>query len=93
MSSWTGGAAAAEADAAKLKEFEGKTDPADKEATALLEEMRAHTAKLAALRKNEDPRLSFSTPEFKEASRVFAEAFKVCRSGRRADGAGGWLQP
>ena len=30
-------------------------------------------------RKNEDPRLSFSTPEFKEAQRVFTENFKVRR--------------
>ena len=36
-----------------------------------------HTEKLKAHRKNEDPRLSFTTPEFKEASRVFTEAYKV----------------
>lgn len=30
------------------------------------------------MRKNEDPRLSFSTPEFKEAQRIFTDAFKVC---------------
>ena len=29
------------------------------------------------MRKNEDPRLSFSTPEFKEAQRVFTDGFKV----------------
>lgn len=29
------------------------------------------------MRKNEDPRLSFSTPEFKEAQRVFTDNFKV----------------
>ena len=29
------------------------------------------------MRKNEDPRLSFSTPEFKEAQRIFTDAFKV----------------
>lgn len=28
-------------------------------------------------RKNEDPRLSFSTPEFKEAQRKFTDGFKV----------------
>merc|ERR1712176_577238 len=28
------------------------------------------------MRKNEDPRLSFSTPEFKEAQRVFSDGFK-----------------
>ena len=29
------------------------------------------------MRKNEDPRLSFSTPEFKEAQRIFTDGFKV----------------
>ena len=29
------------------------------------------------MRKNEDPRLSFSTPEFKEAQRTFTDGFKV----------------
>ena len=32
---------------------------------------------LEALRRDEDPRLSFSTPEFKEAQRVFTDGFKV----------------
>ena len=32
---------------------------------------------LEDLRKNEDPRLSFATPEFKEAQRAFTERFKV----------------
>ena len=32
---------------------------------------------LEDMRKNEDPRLSFSTPEFKEAQRVFTDGFKV----------------
>ena len=32
---------------------------------------------LEEMRKNEDPRLSFSTPEFKEAQRQFTDAFKV----------------
>jgi hypothetical protein len=31
------------------------------------------------MRKNEDPRLSFSTPEFKEAQRIFTDAFKARR--------------
>ena len=35
------------------------------------------TPQLQDQRKNEDPRLSFSTPEFKEAQRVFTENFKV----------------
>ena len=34
-------------------------------------------AQLEEMRKNEDPRLSFSTPEFKEAQRQFTDAFKV----------------
>ncbi len=29
------------------------------------------------MRKNEDPRLSFSTPEFKEAQRIFTDNLKV----------------
>ena len=33
---------------------------------------------LEEMRKNEDPRLSFSTPEFKEAQRIFTDNFKVC---------------
>ena len=32
---------------------------------------------LQDLKKNEDPRLSFSTPEFKEAQRIFTDNFKV----------------
>ncbi len=39
--------------------------------------MRAHTEKLAQYRKHEDPRLSFTTPEFKEASRIFSDNFKA----------------
>ena len=34
-------------------------------------------AQLEEMRKNEDPRLSFSTPEFKEAQRIFTDNFKV----------------
>ena len=34
---------------------------------------REHTKKLEEARQFEDPRLSFSTPEFKEASRIFTE--------------------
>jgi hypothetical protein len=51
--------------------------------------MRAHTEKLAQYRKHEDPRLSFTTPEFKEASRQFQEAFKarmrLCNCGHLID--------
>lgn len=50
------------------------------------QEMRAHTDKLAAYRKHEDPRLSFTTPEFKEASRTFSDNFKA-RRGRAGAGA------
>lgn len=32
------------------------------------------------MRKNEDPRLSFSTPEFKEAQRIFTDGLKVKRT-------------
>ncbi|KAL6780997.1 hypothetical protein ACKKBG_A09345 [Auxenochlorella protothecoides x Auxenochlorella symbiontica] len=63
-------------DTDKLKEFEKRTDPNDKNAQALLEEMRQHIKKLEDMRKNEDPRLSFSTPEFKEAQRIFTDGFK-----------------
>ena len=32
---------------------------------------------LEEMRKNEDPRLSFSTPDFKEAQQMFSDSFKV----------------
>lgn len=35
---------------------------------------------LEQMRKNEDPRLSFSTPEFKEAQRIFTDNFKASGS-------------
>ncbi|CAK0733791.1 hypothetical protein CVIRNUC_000333 [Coccomyxa viridis] len=60
----------------KLADFEKRVNPNDKAQTDLLEEMRAHVKKLEELRKNEDPRLSFATPEFKEAQRMFTERFK-----------------
>ncbi|KAI8102684.1 hypothetical protein M9434_005483 [Picochlorum sp. BPE23] len=63
-------------DVDKLKEFEKRVDPNDKTAQTLLDEMRQHIKKLEDMRKNEDPRLSFSTPEFKEAQRTFTDAFK-----------------
>eukprot|EP00878_Enallax_costatus_P017447 GHUV01018327.1.p1 GENE.GHUV01018327.1~~GHUV01018327.1.p1 ORF type:complete len:108 (+),score=38.66 GHUV01018327.1:457-780(+) len=63
-------------DAQKLADFERQADPNDKEQQALLEEMRHHLKKLQDLKRNEDPRLSFCTPEFKEAQRTFTEAFK-----------------
>jgi len=39
--------------------------------------LRACALQLEEMRKNEDPRLSFSTPEFKEAQRIFTDNFKV----------------
>ena len=42
---------------------------------------------LEEMRKNEDPRLSFATPEFKDAQRTFTENFKVCSSEEP-----GWLK-
>jgi hypothetical protein len=85
---WTGGTREQEGDEAKLREFESRIDPSNKEQAGLLEEMRAHVDKLKAHRKHEDPRLSFSTPEFKEASRIFTENFKVGRRPLRGRGAG-----
>ena len=37
------------------------------------------SVQLEEIRNNEDPRLSFATPEFKEAQRTFTERFKVCQ--------------
>merc|ERR1719183_2921527 len=65
-----------DSDVDKLKEFERRVDPNDKNAQNLLDEMRQHVKKLEDMRKNEDPRLSFSTPEFKEAQRTFTDGFK-----------------
>merc|ERR1712159_201993 len=63
-------------DVNKLAEYESKVDKNDKEQMSLLEEMRRHVKKLEDLRKHEDPRLSFSTPEFREAQRIFTDNFK-----------------
>ena len=51
----------------------------------LLKQMKQHTEKLEKMREFEDPRLSFTTPEFKEAQRIFQENFKASRSRRRRD--------
>lgn len=51
----------------------------------LLEQMKQHTEKLEKMREFEDPRLSFTTPEFKEAQRIFQENFKASSSRRRRD--------
>eukprot|EP00873_Tetraselmis_striata_P046616 jgi/Tetstr1/466880/TSEL_011335.t1 len=63
-------------DVDKFKQFQQAANPNDKQQQALLEEMRKHVEKLSELRKNEDPRLSFSTPEFKKAQRTFTDNFK-----------------
>jgi hypothetical protein len=54
----------------------------ERPATASTAETHTHTTahlemQLEDMRKNEDPRLSFSTPEFKEAQRIFTDGFKV----------------
>ena len=41
-----------------------------------LSRARASPSQLEDLRKHEDPRLSFSTPEFREAQRIFTDNFK-----------------
>ena len=51
-------------------------DPKDREAKALLEEMRQHIAQLEKAQKFEDPRMSFCTPEFRDAQRVFTDNLK-----------------
>jgi hypothetical protein len=66
----------AQRDADTLKRFEGMDSGGNVEVAKLLEEMREHTEALAKQRKHEDPRLSFSTPEFKEFSRRFTDNFK-----------------
>jgi hypothetical protein len=76
-SKWTGGKEKHDEDAAKITDFEARADKNDKEQLSLLEEMKAHEQYLRRMRQAEDPRLSFSTPEFKEASRVFTENLKV----------------
>ncbi|KAL0044053.1 hypothetical protein WJX82_006009 [Trebouxia sp. C0006] len=65
-----------QADHEKLADYQKRADPNDKQAQTLLDEMRAHIKKLEEMRKNEDPRLSFSTPEFKEAQRMFTDNLK-----------------
>ena len=45
--------------------------------------MRQHTKRLEQMREHEDPRLSFTTPEFKEAQRVFQENYKARAFGAR----------
>jgi len=59
-----------------MADFEKRVDPNNKEQMSLLDEMRKHTEKLKKMQENEDPRLSFATPEFREAQRVFTENYK-----------------
>ncbi|EFJ52167.1 hypothetical protein VOLCADRAFT_87047 [Volvox carteri f. nagariensis] len=56
--------------------FERRADPGDREQQELLSEMRSQLKKLQDMTKDADPRLSFSTPEFKEAQRAFTDGFK-----------------
>merc|ERR1711988_316967 len=63
-------------DVEKLKQFEAAANPNDPQQAALLDEMKKHVEKLSEMRKNEDPRVSFSTPEFKKAQRTFQDNFK-----------------
>lgn len=65
-----------QSDKATFEHFSNSGDPNDPERNHLLEEMRRHTDKLAKQRAHEDPRLSFSTPEYKEAQRRFTEVYK-----------------
>mmetsp|Transcript_42107 Transcript_42107/g.51095 ORF Transcript_42107/g.51095 Transcript_42107/m.51095 type:complete len:124 (+) Transcript_42107:158-529(+) len=73
---YRGGPSAAKEDEATLKSFQSRVDPNNKDQANLLQEMKAHTEKLNQLRGQEDPRLSFASPEFKEAQRLFTEQFK-----------------
>ena len=57
--------------------------PALREAGFILR--ATHALQLEEMRKNEDPRLSFSTPEFKEAQRIFTENFKAGTAGKHTD--------
>lgn len=49
---------------------------ADPAQAALLRDLQAELAKLQRAKADEDPRLSFSTPAFKQASAQFAQAFR-----------------
>ncbi|PNH09510.1 hypothetical protein TSOC_003847 [Tetrabaena socialis] len=60
----------------RLEGFERRADPGDQEQQELLTEMRSTLKKLQDKSKDADPRLSFSTPEFKEAQRAFTDGFK-----------------
>ncbi len=65
------------ADARRVEELERQAQPGNKEQAQLVGEMRGTLRKLQEARRTEDPRLSFSTPEFKEAQRTFTEGFKA----------------
>ena len=62
------------------KDFENRSAvEASKDAKTqrLLSEMREHLATLEQQKANEDPRLSFTTPAFREAQRTFAQGYKT----------------
>lgn len=63
-------------DVDKVEQFTRNADAGNRDQASVLEEMKSHLKKLQDIRKGEDPRLSFSTPEFKEAQRVFTDNFK-----------------
>merc|ERR1711994_34737 len=73
MDRWKGSCCSGRRKAERIRK---NVDPNNKEHTDLLEEMRSHTKRLSDLRKHEDPRLSFATPEFRESQRLFTEGFK-----------------
>ena len=60
-------------EARRVEEMAAQADPNQQ---AELEQMRARIAQLQEQRRTEDPRLSFSTPEFKEAQRIFTDGFR-----------------
>ena len=60
------------------KSFEKRVDPNNKATDgSVWKRCGRHTEQLEKSRKYEDPRLSFSTPEFKEAQRKFQARFNV----------------
>lgn len=67
------------ADARRVEELERLAQPGDRQQAALVGDMKSALHKLQQQRRTEDPRLSFSTPEFKEAQRTFTEGFKASR--------------
>ncbi|KAL6760919.1 hypothetical protein V8C86DRAFT_3132189 [Haematococcus lacustris] len=76
-------------DEARTEELGRAADPNSQDQQELVREMKEHLKKLQDLRRTEDPRLSFSTPEFKDAQRTFTDNFKAgWLGGRGSKGAG-----